>query len=337
MKRWQIMVLSHDQSSTKSLTLHGSYLWAAVILLAMLSFSTAFFYKRYERIAGRVDRLERENQELELAKRVPSNSTTVTPEERAQVEREIRAVYEKRDAAITAELNDLYDVEARLREKYELPPRIKIVPELQLDIEGGQGGAPSVYEASFVRPASSKRMARPPHLIYGMARPSADLIVQEIRLRTESFEELIDAMDELQARNSIVARMPSGWPSVHPNVRMSSRFGYRRDPFTGAIRHHDAIDFSAPTGSDIRATGSGVVKFAGWDEYYGNIVRIDHGNNVETWYAHMQKLGARVGQQVKRGDKLGTVGSTGRSTGAHIHYEVRVKGRPVDPSSYLGS
>jgi murein DD-endopeptidase MepM/ murein hydrolase activator NlpD len=213
---------------------------------------------------------------------------------------------------------------------------VKAIPELQLDIKGGKGGAPSVFDGEIL-PAASHRIPRPPHLIYGLSRPSADLIVQEIRLRAESFKELIAAMDELQARNSVVARTPSGWPSNNPAAQYSSNFGYRRDPFTGAIRHHDGFDISAPIGSAVLATANGVVKFAGWDEFYGNVAKIDHGNNVETWYAHMQKLVVHTGQQVRRGDTLGAVGSTGRSTGAHIHYEVRISGRPVDPGPYLGN
>jgi len=329
------MVVSHDPSSRKHFHLRGLHLWGLVFLLAALAFSSAFFFKRYEHANRRAQRLEQENRQLELTKRAPASDNVITPEERAQVEREIRAIYEKRDAAITSELNDLYDVEARLREKYELPPRVKVVPEAETGAKGGQGGAPSVFDADIFQHAGN--IPRPAHLIYGLSRPSADLIVQEIRLRTESLEDLVGAMQAVQARDSVLSRTPALWPSVHPQARLSSSFGYRRDPFTGAIRHHDGLDVSAPSGTPVLATADGTVVFAGWDTYYGNLVKIDHGNNLETWYAHMRKLGVHSGQQVRRGDKLGTVGSTGRSTGAHIHYEVRLKDRPVDPGPYLGN
>ena len=113
--------------------------------------------------------------------------------------------------------------------------------------------------------------------------------------------------------------------------RMTSRFGYRRDPFGGGGEFHPGVDLAAPAGSPVRATADGVVGRAGWNGGYGQMVALEQGNGVETRYGHMSRLAVVPGQQVRRGDVIGYVGSTGRSTGAHLHYEVRVNGRAVDP------
>ena len=85
------------------------------------------------------------------------------------------------------------------------------------------------------------------------------------------------------------------------------------------------------------ATARGTVSFAGRDRYFGNLVKIDHDFGVETWYAHMSKLSVKVGDEVERGDQVGNVGSTGRATGTHIHYEIQVNGKPINPQRFLGS
>ena len=112
---------------------------------------------------------------------------------------------------------------------------------------------------------------------------------------------------------------------------MTSGFGYRRDPFGGGGEFHPGVDLAASAGSPVRATADGVVGRAGWNGGYGQMIALEQGNGVETRYGHMSQLAVVPGQQVRRGEVIGYVGSTGRSTGAHLHYEVRVNGRPVDP------
>jgi murein DD-endopeptidase MepM/ murein hydrolase activator NlpD len=94
------------------------------------------------------------------------------------------------------------------------------------------------------------------------------------------------------------------------------------------------MDFSAPTGTDIYATGNGVIVFAGWKQNYGNCITIDHGFGYQTLYGHMSKMNARVGQKVTRGEIIGYVGDTGLSTGPHLHYEVIIRGKHNDPSKF---
>lgn len=118
--------------------------------------------------------------------------------------------------------------------------------------------------------------------------------------------------------------------------RVTSGFGERRDPFTGGVRTHDGVDLAAPTGTPIAAPVDGVVRFAGARGGYGNVVILDHGDGTESRYAHCDRLDVRAGDVVRAGDTIGTVGSTGRSTGPHLHVELRDSGRAVDPGTLVG-
>ena len=117
------------------------------------------------------------------------------------------------------------------------------------------------------------------------------------------------------------------------NGVLTSRFGMRRHPTLGGFRAHAGVDLAAPAGSPITATADGEVTTAGWSGGYGLLVALDHGGGRQTRYGHMSRLNVAVGQQVRQGDVIGFVGSTGRSTGPHVHYETRVNGRAVDPFS----
>lgn len=116
---------------------------------------------------------------------------------------------------------------------------------------------------------------------------------------------------------------------------ISSGFGVRADPFTGGRDHHLGVDFDANVGDPVKAAANGIVSFSGWKTGYGNTVVVDHGDGYQTLYAHNQKNLVRVGDVVRAGQQLAKVGSTGRSTGAHLHFEVHVNGRPVNPMAYL--
>jgi murein DD-endopeptidase MepM/ murein hydrolase activator NlpD len=120
------------------------------------------------------------------------------------------------------------------------------------------------------------------------------------------------------------------------NARFNvSGFGQRVDPFTGQWAMHEGIDFLADTGSPIQAAAAGVVVFAGFHPQYGYVVDIDHGNDLITRYAHTSKIFVKEGDVVQRGTKIAEVGSTGRSTGPHLHFEVRFKGVPQNPARFL--
>ena len=145
------------------------------------------------------------------------------------------------------------------------------------------------------------------------------------------------AFDADRVRESIVTGTAhEGRQSLSGPVKINSRFGYRR--WGNGFRHHDGIDIALPHGSPIRAHQAGTVSFSGWRQGYGFTVMIDHGGGKETLYAHASALLARPGQKVEKGDVIARVGNTGRSFGAHLHFEIRHDGVPVDPEEeYLAA
>jgi murein DD-endopeptidase MepM/ murein hydrolase activator NlpD len=128
-------------------------------------------------------------------------------------------------------------------------------------------------------------------------------------------------------------------PSINPVEAMafSSGFGSRKAPTRGASRNHKGIDLRGPVGTPIYATADGIVGRAQWVRGYGKYVELEHGNAIETRYAHMSALNVYPGQRVRKGEILGFMGSTGYSTGSHLHYEVRIGGEAVNPTSFLAS
>lgn len=126
---------------------------------------------------------------------------------------------------------------------------------------------------------------------------------------------------------------PSLWPV---NGVLRSSFGGRSDPFSGEGAFHTGIDLAAPKGTPVHATADGVIVAASWAGAYGNMVIVDHGNGLQTYYAHLSETIVVPGQAVTRGQIVGLCGATGRATGPHVHYEVRLAGAPINPYKYLG-
>ena len=145
---------------------------------------------------------------------------------------------------------------------------------------------------------------------------------------------ILQQMDKLNLYRIAAEKAPFATP-VRARFRFTSPFGNRRHPVTGGVRMHDGVDFAAPVGTDIHTTADGVVTYAGWQSGYGRIIKIRHEFGVETRYAHLSRLRVKKGQKVSRGDHIGDMGSSGRSTGSHVHYEVRVNGKSVNPMTYI--
>jgi murein DD-endopeptidase MepM/ murein hydrolase activator NlpD len=158
--------------------------------------------------------------------------------------------------------------------------------------------------------------------------------LSELAMTLERREEQLNILEGLmnnrrQEREASLSGRPvaRGW--------MSSRFGHRTDPFTGRLSSHRGVDFAAKAGTEVFATGAGVVTFSGDRWAYGNLVEINHGNGLTTRYAHNQDLLVSTGDIVRAGDVIATVGSTGRSTGPHVHYEVLRNGQHINPEPFL--
>lgn len=152
----------------------------------------------------------------------------------------------------------------------------------------------------------------------------------QIKNRADSFKEVSSRIEE---ERKAFRYTPRGWPA---NGYLTSTYGSRIHPLTGLPEYHEGLDIAAPPGTPIRATADGVVQLAGWASGYGKVVVIDHLYGFSTRYGHNRQVLARRGDRVKRGQIIALMGETGDATGSHCHYEVRQKGRAINPKSYLG-
>lgn len=167
--------------------------------------------------------------------------------------------------------------------------------------------------------------------LIGLLNTNLGLLERQIYVQSRSFDELRGAA--MNQRDKI-RHIPAVMPINVSDYTMSSGYGYRVDPVYGTSAFHAGLDFAAPTGTSVYATADGVVAEAERTGGYGNKIDIDHGYNYVTRYAHLSRIDVMPGQSVKRGDKIGEVGSTGKSTGPHLHYEVRFKDEPQNPVNY---
>jgi murein DD-endopeptidase MepM/ murein hydrolase activator NlpD len=156
---------------------------------------------------------------------------------------------------------------------------------------------------------------------------------------TQTAEVLGADLDHNLERLSLLSDIVGSLPLARPlkNAEMRSSFGRRSDPFTGRLAFHAGLDMAGPVNAKVHATADGTVVTAGRDGAYGNAVEIDHGLGITTKYAHMSAILVREGQKVSLGDVVGLQGSTGRSTGPHVHYEVRYDHKPLDPLNFLNA
>lgn len=159
-----------------------------------------------------------------------------------------------------------------------------------------------------------------------------DMLSKQLYIQSNSLEELIHMGKTQEERLKCI---PAIQPISNKDLtRTASGYGMRMDPIYRTPRFHSGMDFSAKTGTDVYATGNGRITFAGWRQGYGNCIMIDHGFGYQTLYGHLSKFKVRVGQKVTRGEVIGLVGNTGKSTGSHLHYEILVRGRHDNPAKY---
>lgn len=225
---------------------------------------------------------------------------------REDAQREINAVA-ARVGELQAQANRLNALGERLTRDGKLSDG-----EFNFDHTPGMGGAESVSDV-----------------------PAADLLgdLSDLQVQFDQSGRQLSVLEAmLYDRQVQLKSTPSTLPS--PGY-ITSGFGTRSDPFSGGRAHHMGIDFSANTGDPVHAAADGVVSFAGVKSGYGNVVEIDHGNGYSTLYGHNSKLIVRAGDIVRAGQQLAKAGSTGRSTGPHVHFEVHVNGRPVNPRKFL--
>lgn len=176
-------------------------------------------------------------------------------------------------------------------------------------------------------------LMRPDHLSPVDMQRALDELSRQIEMRSDALTALENRLFEERIRKHM---LPTALP-VPEGVPTSSNFGWRRDPFTGQTAMHEGIDFIAEPGTPILAAAAGIVKTVEFHPQYGHMVEVDHGNDLLTRYAHASAVFVKPGELVKRGDRIAAIGSTGRSTGPHLHFEVRIAGAAVNPMRFLDS
>ncbi|MEZ0232177.1 MAG: M23 family metallopeptidase [Methylophilaceae bacterium] len=171
---------------------------------------------------------------------------------------------------------------------------------------------------------------------YGLTEEELQQKISELMLELDSKSERLNKLETALVHQSM---QRNAIPNMHPvdGAYNSSSYGWRVDPFSGKMAFHEGLDFTSDIGTPIYAAAGGIVISAEQTPDYGKIVKIDHGTGLETRYAHASQLLVKAGDRVEKGQLIAKVGSTGRSTGAHLHFEVRLNGAPLDPRKYLKS
>lgn len=187
---------------------------------------------------------------------------------------------------------------------------------------------PATQELAYYDSLAHRSNSR---LVADVAR-KMDMMETMLYSQAKSYEEILDLAKQSKVK---MENLPAIQPVLNKDLtRLASGYGWRVDPVYHTRRFHKGMDFTAPQGTDIYATGNGRVVFAGWKQGYGNCIEISHGFEYATLYAHLHKIMVREGQRVTRGDVIGLVGNSGKSTGPHLHYEVHYKGQAVDPRNF---
>ena len=295
---FNVLIFGHKTSKMRHLKIHKKTLKVALYLLAFAVLSTTFFFCDYIQVRKKAFQLNRLRQEA-----------------RAQ---------ESQIHFFSARIEDL---EKQLSKMKDFDKKIRIIANLERgqDISPFMGmGGPSPSDIREKLKAEKDERA----LVQQM-KTDVERLQSEAMSREESLSELEKL---LETKKDILVHTPSVWPT--PGW-VTSGFGFRTNPFTGLTQMHEAIDISNRTGTPVLAPAEGIVSDIGNDNAYGRILVISHGFGMTTRFAHLSKTLVKVGQKVKRGDKIAEVGMTGKTTGPHLHYEVRLNGIPANPMRYI--
>jgi murein DD-endopeptidase MepM/ murein hydrolase activator NlpD len=304
-KKYTLIVLSNSGSPLRQIQLPVIRL--AVAVLFSLAAAGCFGYLTYDYVSLKTCLISQNAQEHALK---------LKEEELVNQRRQIQK--------FAGEINSLKN---RLVELGDFKKQIRIIanidsPDKMEPLFGMGGSIPEDLDTSTDLNHKNDELVRGIHEQIGQL--DVAVVQQEHEFNT--------LLEQIKKQRNLMARTPTirpvdGW--------VTSRFGYRKSPFTGRRELHKGLDISNRKGTPIVATADGVVAFAGKKGPYGLTLMIDHGHGLKTRYAHLNKLLKKKGESVKRGDVIAQMGSTGRSTGTHLHYEVRLNGVPVNPSKYI--
>ncbi|HYX66603.1 MAG TPA: M23 family metallopeptidase [Burkholderiales bacterium] len=299
----QIILISDRLARTRSVTLAARHLVASALLalFAMLAGSAAMYWLtlRYA---------------VELP--LPAFQKLVLAAQEAEAERS-RAFVQQNLDAMAVKLGEMQAQLTRLDALGERLTSVAGIRDIKFNAAPGLGGATTTTMP-------------PQNLSLGEFNEKLLALSRQVENRNDMLSVLEAQLFEQALRKKM---MPTMLPVAAPYN--ASGFGRRIDPFTGQMAMHEGVDFLAEMGSDVSAAAAGVVQFAGFHPQYGYMIDIDHGNDLVTRYAHLSKLFVKEGDVVQRGRRIALSGSTGRSTGPHLHFEVRFRGVAQDPNKFL--
>ena len=295
---FNILIFGHKSSKTRHLRIHKKTFKISLYLLGFCLLIATFFFCDYIQIKKKVF-------ELDLLRR------------EAQTQRSQIQFFSGRIEDLERQLSKLKDFDKKIRIIANLDKAEEIAASM------GMGGpSPSDIREKLKGEKDESGLVR-------QMRSDIERLQAESLSREESLSEIEKL---LQDKKEMLAHTPSVWPVLG---WVTSGFGFRTNPFTGLSQMHEGLDISNRSGTVVIASGSGMISDTGTDLSHGKFVVISHGFGMTSRYNHLNKVLVKAGQKVKRGDKIGEVGLTGRTTGPHLHYEVRVNGIPVNPMRYV--
>lgn len=295
---YTVLIVPQKKSSVRKISASSNAV--RVLIVAALIVSMSFLYVFYEYLSAR-----RDDSELYYLRKL-------SVAQREQIEKIV---------------SKIGDFEKKLESLKEYDHQIRSMADMVHKDRPGKGpyrgvGGPSTAHDASVSPGNDAALM-------GRISKSMDQLIEEASNQEKSYKEIVDFLEK---RKSILARTPSIWPV---EGWVTSRFGVRHSPFSGRKEFHGAIDIAARSGKEVVSPADGIVFDVEHRSDWGNAVSIDHGNGITTAYAHLLRSRVKKGMSVRRGDVIGYVGSTGRSTGPHLHYVVQINGVPVNPRKYL--
>lgn len=302
-KPFTLMLVPHSGEQVRSISISKVLLLSCTAGLLLTGASGGYFLYKFQQYRKSTDQLHTYQAETE------------------QIRKEYDAVSGSAEA-VKQKLETLQQLENDLRVKNGMSP---LPTEQQANNQGGV--------------LQSRSGITNPHMV--LNQDAIKRLQADVDQRMQSIEHTVKAVDEKHAQEIAAelrkkdqeAHMPNIWPA--DSRQITSDFGYRRDPFTGAFALHSGLDIGGSQGSPIYAAADGTVETSGWNGGYGISILINHGNGLSTRYGHLSAAEVNAGQSVKKGSTIGRMGSTGRSTGTHLHYEVLVNGAFADPIKYL--
>ncbi|MGM0409389.1 MAG: peptidoglycan DD-metalloendopeptidase family protein [Bacillota bacterium] len=317
------MIPDSANKKVKTFSFRKIYLVIALLLIITTISSLGFLYKFYEenyKIAKselkEMKKVKTENQQLK-------NELITLNKETEQLRQDL-LVLENHNTIIKNLINDSSEekiINIVEKNNSKLQPVISYNNNL---LNQGNPIGGGNFELSYEEPAD---------LIENMHK-NINFIKKEI---PEEKDELKSLEAEVKEHNAEVAATPKIWPLADDDEGyISSNFGWREDPVSSEREYHEGLDIAVWYNTPVLATAYGEVSYVGWSAGYGRTVRIEHGYGYETIYGHLNKIGVEVGEEVKRGEEIALSGNSGRSTGPHLHYEVRVDGVPKNPEDFIG-